>query len=53
MPNVKNMSGMDAIPLLENLGFSVNAKGNGKVKEQSVKAGSKVEKGTEIVLNLS
>ncbi len=53
MPNVKNMSGMDAIPLLENLGFSVNAKGNGKVKEQSVKAGSKVKKGTEIVLNLS
>ncbi len=53
VPNVKNMSGMDAIPLLENLGFSVNVNGNGKVKEQSIKAGSKFEKGTEIILNLS
>ena len=53
VPNVKNMSGMDAIPLLENLGFNVNASGNGKVNKQSIKAGTNIETGTEIVLNLS
>ena len=53
VPNVKNMSGMDAIPLLENLGFKVIVQGNGMVKSQSIKAGSKTEKGTNIKLNLS
>ncbi|OCB74469.1 penicillin-binding protein [Flavobacterium crassostreae] len=35
IPNVKGMPGMDAIALLENLGFNVKTKGIGKVKTQS------------------
>ncbi|MEN8186045.1 MAG: penicillin-binding protein [Bacteroidota bacterium] len=53
MPDVKNMAGMDAVPLLENLGFKVKVNGNGKVRSQSVKPGNKVEKGINITLNLS
>ena len=53
IPNVKNMAGMDAISLLENLGLRVRFKGNGKVKSQSLKPGKKVEKGELIVLELS
>ncbi|MEN8123611.1 MAG: penicillin-binding protein [Bacteroidota bacterium] len=53
VPNVKDMSGMDAIPLLENLGFKVIVQGIGTVKSQSIKAGAKTEKGTNIILNLS
>jgi len=47
------MAGMDAIPLLENLGFKVQAMGKGKVKEQSVKPGGLIEKGSIIHLKLS
>lgn len=32
MPNVKGMAGMDAVSLLENLGFKVKFIGVGKVK---------------------
>ncbi len=53
VPNVVNMAGMDAIPLLENLGFKVLATGTGKVKEQSVKPGGLIEKGRIIQLKLS
>ncbi len=53
MPNVKQMSGMDAIALLENLGLKVKFKGNGKVQSQSVKEGEKLENITTIVLTLS
>lgn len=53
VPNVVNMAGMDAIPLLENLGFKVLATGTGKVKEQSVKPGGLIEKGKIIQLKLS
>jgi len=53
VPNVLNMAGMDAIPLLENLGFKVQAIGTGKVKEQSVKPGGLIEKGRIIQLKLS
>lgn len=53
MPNLKYMAGMDAIALLENLGFRVESQGIGKVHRQSVKAGRKVEKGSLIKLNLS
>lgn len=53
VPNVINMAGMDAIPLLENLGFKVLATGTGKVKEQSVKPGGLIEKGKIIQLKLS
>ncbi len=53
VPNVKNMPGMDAISLLENLGFKVSFKGIGKVISQSVKPGMDLKKGKIIILNLS
>ncbi|MCK5638772.1 MAG: PASTA domain-containing protein, partial [Flavobacteriaceae bacterium] len=53
VPNVKNMPGMDAIPLLENLGFKVSINGIGKVKSQSVEPGAALEKGETIILDLS
>lgn len=53
VPDVKNMPGMDAISLLENMGFKVNFKGIGKVKSQSIKAGSNLKKGDIIKLELS
>ncbi|MCF6296468.1 MAG: transpeptidase family protein, partial [Flavobacteriaceae bacterium] len=53
VPNVKNMPGMDAISLLENLGLIVNYKGIGKVKSQSIKPGKELKKGEIILLDLS
>ena len=53
VPNVKGMSGMDAISLLENLGLQVEVKGNGKVKSQSVPQGADILKTQKIVLELS
>lgn len=53
IPNVKGMSGMDAISILENLGLKVEFKGNGKVKNQSIKSGETIVKGTIIKLELS
>ena len=53
IPNVKGMSGMDAIALLENLGLKVKAKGIGKVKKQSVNPGEKLDKSKMITLELS
>lgn len=53
VPDVRNMPGMDAISLLENMGFKVNFQGIGKVKSQSIKAGSDLKKGDIIKLQLS
>lgn len=53
MPNVVGMSGMDALAFLENLGFRVKIKGNGKVKKQSLKTGVRIKDNQEIVLELS
>ena len=53
MPNLKNMSGMDAISLLENLGLRVESDGIGLVKSQSIKSGKKIEKGEIIKLTMS
>ena len=53
MPKVTGMSGMDAVALLENMGLKVKFSGVGKVKEQSVENGKKVEKGATIYLKLS
>ncbi len=53
IPNVKGMSGMDAISLLENLGIQVEVKGNGKVKSQSVNQGTAVKGVSKITLELS
>ena len=53
IPNVKGMSGMDAIALLENLGMKVRIIGIGKVRKQSLQAGQIFEKNTIILLELS
>lgn len=53
IPNVKGMSGMDAVALLENLGLKVTFVGSGKVITQSLKAGDNLEKNKAIRLELS
>ncbi len=53
VPNVKGMSGMDAVAILENLGLQVEIRGNGKVKKQSVAQGTDIKKAQKIVLELS
>lgn len=52
VPNVKGMSGMDAVALLENLGLKVRFRGSGKVKTQSISAGEKLVKNKTIILEL-
>jgi cell division protein FtsI (penicillin-binding protein 3) len=53
IPNVKGISGMDAVSLLENLGIEVEVRGNGKVKNQSVNQGTNIKQVKKIVLELS
>lgn len=53
VPNVKGMGVMDAVYLLENAGLKVKFSGRGSVRSQSVMPGSRVFKGTEIVLELT
>ena len=53
MPNLKDMNGMDAVALLENLGLTVIFKGTGKVLNQSVKAGEKFDRTKIVELTLS
>ena len=52
VPNVKGMSGMDAISILENLGIEVEVKGNGTVKRQSISKGTDIKTVKKIVLEL-
>jgi cell division protein FtsI (penicillin-binding protein 3) len=53
VPDVKGMSGMDAVALFENLGLKVKIIGIGKVKKQSIQAGETLDKNTTITLELS
>ncbi len=53
VPDVKGMSGMDAVSLLENLGLKVKFNGVGNVVTQSIIKGSKFKKGDVILLKLS
>lgn len=53
IPNVLGMAGMDAVSFLENLGLEVKIFGNGTVVKQSIKSGEQLEKGKQIILNLS
>jgi cell division protein FtsI (penicillin-binding protein 3) len=53
VPNVKGMSGMDAVALFGNLGVKVKIIGIGKVKKQSIQAGENLDKNTTITLELS
>ena len=53
VPNVKGMTGMDAVALLGNLGLKVKIVGIGKVKNQSILPGNKIDKNSLITLELS
>ena len=53
MPNVTGMPGMDALSLLENLGLRVKIIGSGIVLNQSIKSGTTLKKGGQIILKLS
>lgn len=53
VPNVKGMKARDAIFLLENLGLKTSISGRGFVRDQSLKAGSRITKDQHIDLQLS
>ena len=53
IPNLKGMSGMDAIALLENLKMKVKVIGVGKVKKQSIQPGEALNKNQTMILELS
>ncbi|MSP85162.1 MAG: PASTA domain-containing protein [Flavobacteriaceae bacterium] len=53
IPNLKGMSGMDAIALLENLKVKVKIIGVGKVKKQSINPGAAITSEATIILELS
>lgn len=52
MPDLKGMALRDALYLLESMGAKVAVKGKGKVKQQSVPAGTALQKGVSVVLEL-
>jgi cell division protein FtsI (penicillin-binding protein 3) len=53
IPNLKGMSGMDAVALLGNLKVKVKVIGVGKVKKQSINPGEAIKSDTIITLELS
>ncbi|MDC1355444.1 transpeptidase family protein [Flavobacteriaceae bacterium] len=53
MPNLRGMSAMDAIAILENMGLEVQIKGSGTVSKQSIKSGQKIKSNTTVTLVLS
>lgn len=52
VPSVVGMGLRDAVYMLEGMGLQVKVIGRGAVVNQSISAGSKIEKGQEIVLQL-
>ncbi|MDT0675720.1 penicillin-binding protein [Autumnicola musiva] len=52
MPDVTGMPAMDAISLLENLGFEVDMDGKGRVKKQSIAAGREIIQKEELKVKL-
>jgi cell division protein FtsI (penicillin-binding protein 3) len=52
VPDVTGMSAKDAVALLGSLGMQVHLRGSGKVKEQSLEAGSRIEPRKVISLTL-
>lgn len=53
VPNVIGMGARDAIYLLENSGMKVKISGAGKVRKQSLTAGSRITKGATITIELN
>ena len=52
MPDLTGMNVMDAVYLLETMGWKVEFSGRGVVESQSVKAGTNLEKGKTVILKL-
>ncbi len=52
VPNVINMGAKDAVYLLNQAGLNVRVSGSGRVTSQSIRSGSKVQKGVSISLVL-
>ncbi len=52
MPDLTGMNVMDAVYLLESMGWKAQFSGKGLVESQSVKAGTNLEKGKTVVLKL-
>ncbi|MCP4553234.1 MAG: transpeptidase family protein [Bacteroidetes bacterium] len=53
VPNVRGMGVRDAVYLLESTGVKTKVIGKGKVSSQSIRAGTVIVAGMEIILNLS
>ncbi len=53
VPNVVDMGLKDALYLLESSGIRVVVNGRGTVRQQSVQAGARINKGMEVRLNMS
>jgi cell division protein FtsI (penicillin-binding protein 3) len=53
MPDLSGMAAPDVLFLMENRGYRVRLKGSGSVKRQSVAAGQRITKNTEILVELS
>lgn len=53
VPNVKGMTGMDAVAMLENFGMKVKVVGAGRVRQQSIQPGQVFRKNQIITLELS
>lgn len=52
VPNVQGMGARDAMYILENAGLRVKIIGKGLVRRQSLEAGSKIQKGTQVIIEL-
>lgn len=52
VPNVVGMGAQDALYLLESVGLKVQINGVGRVRQQSLRAGTKYYEGSTIVLTL-
>ncbi len=52
VPNVKGLGAKDAVVILENMGLNVVVSGRGKVVEQSINAGNRINKGERIIIKL-
>ena len=50
MPDLTGYPAMDAVSILENMGMKVNLIGNGKVKKQSIKSGTKISNNQHVNL---
>ena len=53
VPNVIGMGAKDALNLLENAGLRVRLSGKGMVTKQSIEAGTKIQRGQQITIELS